>query len=295
MSKRIVSNVILLLSLFGYSLVHRFYLVEIAPTIANFLATSFLILLTSLTIFLLGIKKDRKNPLKKKINVTVLVFLILYFIISYLIGLETGYAKNIDSLNLFSILNNIFIPTLIIICIELFRYIIINANKDRKFILILSTILIILFELCLTNDLLIFMNLESLVKALTLSIIPIISKNIVMSYLTYETGLKPILLYRLIMELYIFIVPIVPTLGNYLTSIIGVTLPVCIFIKSSQIIDKYYGREIEEKKKKTGVIDVIVVGMLGGIFFVACKTLPNRAPTPQSYSNSIISVFNIGE
>ena len=295
MSKRIISNIILLLSLFSYSLVHRLYLVQNIPSMANFIATSFLILLTSLTILLLGFKKDKINPLKKKVNITVIIFLVLYFAISYLIGLEGGYVANSNSLNLISILGNIFIPTIIIICTEIFRYIVINANKDRKFILSLSTILIIFFELCFTNDLKIFMNKETLVMALTLNIIPIISKNLALSYLTYETGLKPTLFYRLIMELSIFVVPMVPVLGNYLTSIIGVTLPVCIFIKASQIVDKYYGREEIEKKKKTGFIDVIIVGMLAIVFFVACKTLPSRVPTPGNFSNSIISVFNIGE
>ena len=295
MSKRVLSNIVLLLSLFGYSLAHRLYIVQNAPSIANFLATSFLILLTSLTIFLLGIKKDKITPLKKKINITVLIFLIIYFVISYLIGLEMGYVKNTNSLNLLSILNNIFVPTTIITCTEIFRYIIINANKDRKFILSLSTILIILFELCLTNELSIFMSSKTFIEALTLSIIPIISKNIVLSYLTYETGIKPTIFYRLVMELFIFVVPATPKLGNYLTSIIGVTLPVCIFVKASQIIDKHYGRNDNEKKKKTGFVDVVVVGMLAVVFFVACKTLPSKAPAPANLSNSIISVFNIGE
>lgn len=293
MTKRIISNLVLLLLLFAYSLIHSLFIVQEVPEIANFIAASAMIIITSLAIFLLGIRRN-KNNLEKKINFTVVIFLIFYFVVSYLIGLETGYLKNSHNLNILSVLDNMVVPATIIICTELFRYIIINSNNDRKFVLTLSTILIIFFELCLNIDLSVFINTSELLKVTTISIIPIISKNIVMSYLTYEIGIKPTLIYRLIMELYIFVVPVIPELGNYLTSIVGVTLPVCIYTKASQIINKYYNKEdINEKKKKTGFIDILVVVLLAIAFMVICRMLPYSALAETS--NSIISIFNIGE
>ena len=70
------------------------------------------------------------------------------------------------------------------------------------------------------------------------TIIPVIIKNIFLSYLCYHVGYKIPIVYRCIMDLYIFIVPILPDLGSYINSMFMISLPFVIYISCFAMIDE---------------------------------------------------------
>ena len=55
--------------------------------------------------------------------------------------------------------------------------------------------------------------------------------------MTYHVGYKIPIVYRLVMDTYIFIVPIIPNLGDYVNSMILISLPILIYISSFTMID----------------------------------------------------------
>ena len=69
-------------------------------------------------------------------------------------------------------------------------------------------------------------------------ILPVIIKNIVLSYLSYHIGYKVPIIYRIVMDLSIYVVPIIPDLGDYLNSLILISLPIVIYISSFSYIDE---------------------------------------------------------
>jgi signal peptidase I len=216
------------------------------------LSTSFLIIVTFISILLLGFRRDKNSILKNSILRVVLYTIIAFFCITYLLGLKTGFLRNAYSLKLTSIVDNMFAPLLIILSMEMIRYIFISANKDdSKIYTYIITVVLIAFEICIYSKGNPFKgDLIVLFKSFTTTYIPIIIKNICLSYLTTEAGYKPSIVYRLILELSTYLMPIVPNLGDYFESIKGIVIPLMIYIFTSRTIDEYYKKEASNPEKK---------------------------------------------
>ena len=130
MEKRKIINTSIILILFLYTLFNRFFLLKNYLKYAEFISAAFMILITSLSIYLYGFKKSRNTKLEKEVVSISRIVIIIYFVIIYGIGVFAGFLKNAYSLKFFGILNNIFSPIIIAICIELLRYIFLEANKN---------------------------------------------------------------------------------------------------------------------------------------------------------------------
>ena len=206
----------------------------------NSLTAAFIIIILALSISLLGFKRNVNTNLKKSILSVTIVFVLAYFAITYGIGFAIGYNKNAYSMELSSLIGNIISPIITIICIELIRYIYIENNKFSKQSIGFIIFSIIIFEICINTRLKDFDNIEFLFVSATTIILPIISKNLVLSYLTYNVGYRPALLYRLIMDISVFVLPVVPAFGDYLNSVVGILSPTLLYIYVSRIIEEYY-------------------------------------------------------
>ena len=87
-----------------------------------------------------------------------------------------------------------------------------------------------------------------------------ISKNIFLTILCYKSDYANTIIYRLIMELYVFVVPIIPAFGEYINSILSISLPIIL----SFVVLVGLKRKVKEKpkNKKKGIISVIIMFLL---------------------------------
>lgn len=187
-----------------------------------FLFVSFVALYS---VFRLDIRNDFKYRQTLK---TVMICLLFYFILIYIGGLFTGFAKTIYSFGFTNLIYNI-IPTLIyIVLMEFIRSIYINRSNNNKIIIVLSCIVFIIYDsfskfylynLSVSDDLYEYIGLVILVS---------IARNIFLSILCSKSNVINCIIYRIITELYIFIVPIVPNFGPYINSVLEITLPLII-------------------------------------------------------------------
>lgn len=187
-----------------------------------FLFVSFVALYS---VFRLDIRNDFKYRQTLK---TVMICLLFYFILIYVGGLFTGFAKTIYSFGFTNLIYNI-IPTLIyIVLMEFIRSIYINRSNNNKIIIVLSCIVFIIYDsfskfylynLSVSDDLYEYIGLVILVS---------IARNIFLSILCSKSNVVNCIIYRIITELYIFVVPIVPNFGPYINSVLEITLPLII-------------------------------------------------------------------
>lgn len=273
MSKRTINNLILLVIVTVYIIIYKIIIFPKFLRYSDTITACTMMVILFLSIILLGFRKNKKSPLKKCLTIVTVTQVLLFFALSYGLGLITSFLKNSYLLTFSGIINNIFAPTILIICTEIFRYNIISANKDKKSIIILTTLLLMTLEIVISIKGSDFYSTIQAFRTITSVILPIISKNLLMSYLVYYGGYKPTLIYRIIMDLYIYIMPIVPNLGNYLESMVGICLPIIIFIMTSRTIDEYTN-EVEYDFSKsifklsdfpTLIILSVLVGLVSGI------------------------------
>ena len=238
MSKRVLKNIILCFILLFYIFLYKLFIFNNYMKYSSLISASFFMILLLLAYFFLGFRKDKSTFDSKNITRSVLFYLFFTFLATYGLGFIVGFLKNAYSRELFVLLDNIFAPFLIIIFVELFRYIVLWANKDKKIFLIFYTILIIIFELVLSVRSFSLGSLEEYFSLTATIILPVIIKNIVLSYLSYHIGYKVPIIYRIVMDLSIYVVPIIPDLGDYLNSLILISLPIVIYISSFSYIDE---------------------------------------------------------
>lgn len=187
-----------------------------------FLLISFIALYS---VFKIDLKNDYKYKQILKIVITCLLF---YFVFIYVAGLFTGFAKTIYTFNFNNFIYNI-IPTIIyIILMECIRTIYINKSNNNKIIIILSCIIFILYDSFSKYYLYDFKVSDELYEYIGLIVLTSIARNIFLTILCSKSNVINCVIYRIITEIYIFLVPIVPNFGPYINSVLEIALPLII-------------------------------------------------------------------
>lgn len=236
-----------------------------------------------------------KNKIKYDTKQIILIFTIMYFILTYLSGIFLGFNRNPISLNITNIIKNIFIYGLIITFEEFLRYNIVKNVKKSKFLLFITVTIYTILSLLLNLNSLDFSNKIELFKFISCNLIPTISTNILLTYIVYKCNYFETSIYRYIMELYIYILPIIPNVGIYIEAVIGLVFPFFILFK---LINVYKEEDIYERKhtriyKSSKLITIIIIGIT--ISFAALVTGVFKCQVIAIVSNSMKPCFQRGD
>lgn len=261
--------------------------------IYNFLNTNnmILLLITILIIFklLLGYEKDN-HRYTKTIILDLIVILLIYFIIYYLIGVLTKFAKPSYFMQI-----KIIIPIILIILLkEFLRYQMLIKSNNNKLLLILSNIVFILFDI--TNSIYIINSRIDLIVLITTIIIPSISNNIFLSYLSLNTGYKPNMLYLLILTIYPYVVLLIPNPSIYIITIINFIFPIILtyryylFFNKKNSIVSYKKNSNSAYPIITSIIVIILIYFVSGYFNHQAIVIVSDSMNPVFYKGDIVII-----
>ncbi len=235
---RTAKNVTLMGIFILYIVLYKVLIFPNCMKYAEIINASVLLGYVSLAIYWLGIRKYKSTNMSKNIFRITIFYIGLAFVIMYGLGFIVGFLKNAYSRTFIAILDNILAPIIVIILTEVFRYVVLNANQDKKIYAFFYTSILIVFELAVSVRTFYFNDFSLLFGQFATVILPVIIKNAVLTYVCYYAGYRVPLLYRLIVDLYVFLVPIVPDIGDYLHSMIFIALPSLIYIASFALVDE---------------------------------------------------------
>ena len=292
------NNIIIIGLILVYVLAYALFIFKDFIKYIKIINCVFISLVAVASYFMYGFQQCSINKIRKKIIIEVAVAVLLYFIIIYTLGIFTGYLKNIYSLRFISIIKNGLPPLISVIAIELFRYIFVSSNRDSKKTIVLATIVITLFDMAM-NYYKIDHTLVALFIYFTVKALPIIFKNIVLSYLTYQVGYHSCLIYVIPLCIYKYTVPAFPNLGNYLTCVINITLPSLIYIYSARMIsDNLNGKENYLRIIKVILFDIplilfftISIGLISGYFRYHLIGVDTSAISPKINRGDAVMIF----
>ena len=225
------------------------------------------LLFVGLAIYLtIGIDLNR-SPRSGPILKNLLIYLMVYFIIIYLAGLFVGFNTTIYTLNLTNLVKNILPAVATIVVCEMIRYQCIKASNNNKLVIVLSFLIVFAVDLCIGFYNYNFGLKNQIYEYIGLVALASLTRNILMSILCMKTDYVNPIVYRLIMELYIFIIPIVPGFGPYLNSILLIILPIVL---SFMVINSAKKQKIKKpsQKKRADVIFVIVLAILVSLVLI---------------------------
>ena len=263
---------------------------------------AFIFIVLIISYLLLGMEKE-KSRYNKDIILSLLIYIAIYYITTYLFGLFIGFNKNVYSSNIILILKNI-VPIIILIPLsELLRYIINSKIKDNYILLGLSIFVFTLIDTTITIQASSFKNFYDTLKVIGLFILPSLSKNYLLTYLTIKVSYKPNLVYRYLMELPRYILPIVTSFGVYIESVIYISFPIIVFIiiyndfkkreKKNIILSSKFKKNTKFIYYIVTIILITVVSLTSGYFKYQAIVISTGSMTPNINKGDMVVIEKV--
>ncbi len=220
--------IVLLLNSFILNILGNYYYMDI-----------FLLILLILFKFIFGIEKDG-HRYKKDIIINMTIILFIAFILYYIMGIFIGFYKPTNYLNIYGITTFIIPFVVMIILKEYLRYQMLNKTDKSKILTVSVCVLFILIDLLVSIRNNSFDSNYNIFMFIALVLLPVISRNICCTFIAKKVGYKPNIFWRLIVELYVVFLPIVPDSGLYINSLIEFLFP---FVLLYNVYSFYKKRE----------------------------------------------------
>ena len=173
-----------------------------------------------------------------------LIIILLFIVLSSLSGLYFGFSRSPFSFNY----NRIIFNVIVIFFCEFVRYIFSYSNKFLFIFFSLFLLLYDMYSLCKNTD---FFSYQFFVQFSTL-IIPYILVHLLCIYFCHYGCFIPGFIFRLFYSIYPLILPVYPNYGNYIYSVVNISLPFLLFYFSNRYI-KYYYRSKKTYSFKTRI------------------------------------------
>lgn len=180
----------------------------------------------------------------------------------YLFGLGTGYSINYSVIYKNYVKKSIWLNIFAtVIVTELIRYVLsqINTRGQKKYWLIQAVMLIafVLIDISIATKTYDLTNFNQLYEFFALLFVQSIAKNLLLNYVSKRYGYEPCLLYRLIMDLYIYFIPVTPKINIFIESVILLVFPYVVFMLLNSINAKKVLEPARKEKKHDGIITFI--------------------------------------
>lgn len=217
-----------------------------------------LLILTFIFILILGIEKDKKRYTTDVIFETVralVIFLILY----YLSGIVITFARTNNYLTLYGI-STILIPLVLTICFkEFLRNLIVTKCGNNKFLIAFTFFLFVMIDVTTSVSLLHLNSNYTIFLFIACTLLPAITTNILLMHLVKQAGYKASISYLLVLNLFQYIIPIVPNPTRYLKAMIDLLLPIVILLRIRKILYNPHSKKItSDIVKKNNYIGLII-------------------------------------
>ena len=267
--------------------------ISVFITVSNFNVIVFSILLLIPLIcsyFLLG-KLKRKETRTVDILLIIISYVLLYYLVTYYLGYYSGFVKTSYSQNIISIITNVGSSLCFIFIIEYIRSIVTRTcYYNNKIYLVLLVLLLSFVELVTYSTLNNINNKRDIILVFT-NFLPILSKNILLTYVVYYTSVANTITYRVLMEVPIYFLPIFPNFGSYLKVVILFLFPLLVLLS---IRNRLYRRVNNKKPSKISILITSILLIVFTILVILTSGL-FRYQALVVASDSMVPAINKGD
>ena len=215
-------------------------------------------LIIALAVALMGFPKDH-HYLRGSAIRTIITILLATGIVIYTAGIFLGFNRGLGINGLKSLFSGLVPVILMAAAIEVLRFILFDkVGKHRKSVVVFTTLSIIL-QVLLALNISTLIDVESVFIFLCVSVFPIIADELLCTYLTINIGLSPSLVYKIAVKSYLYILPIVPNLGNYIFAVVSILTPYLIYrmVDKSDTFDSRAKKRL--RKARIGILTAPIV------------------------------------
>lgn len=283
-------------------LIFIFFIINsfVSSILKNYSTIIFLIILLVLFKLIFGFEKDRHRYTKDLIF-DIIIFLLIYFLCYYLFGIIIGFAKTGNYYSLYG-LKNFIIPTVLIILLkEYLRYMVVVKSDNNKILLVITCVLFSFLDVTTALSQVNFNNYYNVFVFVALSLLPAISNNILCTYIALKSGYKPNILYLLVMNLYGYLLPIVPNPNEYIKSIIELIIPILLLWRITVFFNKEKDEIIRRDYKKKNefllilptLVIIVIVYFICGYFKYYALAIATGSMEPNIKKGDVVIVEKV--
>lgn len=268
-------------------------LIKVIPSKYNiYLVITFLLLMVVPLRLFFG-KQKNKSYYAGYTNRTIITVLMIMGMIIYALGLILNFGKGYGY-NSQALISALSVTSLVLV-MEYFRMLVIKNSYSNVKTIIIFTVLLSALEIfanigigTLNSSYRIFIYISKV-------IIPILAENFLCTYLVYKVDIVPSLIFKLTISLYMYLLPIVPNLGDYLLSFVKILTPFIIFyiINRALVEEEKSKRIITNNTLKVFSIPIIVllvmlVILVSGVFKNKLVAIASNSMAPTYYRGDAI-------
>lgn len=247
-----------------YLLLMQFFIIILFKSFKYLNYIQMIIWLLPLALMFIKNGFPRDNNYFKKLGVRyAIIYCFIYIIGLYCLGFLTGFSHSVYSHTIINLFNNVFPVLIITISMEMIRYIICKKSNNNTKSLVFITIIYILYDLLLTINYYDLSSSKQIFLFLCLEFCSITARHILFTYITYNISLIPTLILAITLKIFWFIVPVIPSLGDYINSVLGILMPYLLYLKMRKMIKSNDYQKI--KKSKKGVCFIIIFMIIATI------------------------------
>lgn len=240
--------------------------------------------------------KDSGLRVRSGVNKTqsLLIVLIIYIILYFLSGLIFGFERTPYSKDILSVLLNLWSFGSIIILQEYIRLQLVKNENKKMYNLVLTTLVFFVLNLNYSNFLDNFTDFKTIFIYASSVLLPAIAESAVLTYLIYTSGVKSSIIYRLFVTIPPFLIPIVPSFDWFVTAVVGVVLPLGVYIYINYVNVVKNERLSRGERKRYSPVVYIPVFALIAVFAAFVIGLFKYQPVAV-LSGSMSPTFNRGD
>ncbi len=244
--------------------------------------------------FMLGKDSNLRIKGQQDKQQSLLITLIIYIILYFLLGLLFGFERTPYSKDILSVFRNLWSFASIIFFQEYIRYILVKNEHKSKFNFILIILLFMIINLNFSTITEHFTDLKEIFIYTSTTLIPALLESALMTYLVYIGGPRFSIVYRLFIIIPPFVVPIIPSFDWFVTAVVGVVLPLAVYIYLNYVhVNKSERLSKRDIKKYNPVVYIpvfILIAMMAGFVMGLFKYQPIAV-----MSGSMSPTFNRGD
>lgn len=216
-------------------------------------------------------KRNIDSIYKNQVLIIMIVAAVVYLVAFYLLGLYFGYYKATVTFSLWSIINYIIPISILIVSSEIMRSVL--AVQKPKFSEKLTFVIMGLIDLVLYINIYNVTSVEKLTEIIGYILFASISCNLLYNYISKRFGAMPIIIYRLITILYIYIIPIIPNMYIFFKSFLRMLYPYFIYILLEAVYAKSNISVTATLNRKKNILtgSFLFAMMVLIIMLVSCK------------------------
>lgn len=259
----------------------------------------FYIAIAILLRILLG-KQINSSKITKKSKEYAAIGALAYIIISLLLGLIVTFGKNPYSKTLLGILTNIWIFGSVVVAKEYIRYKLINNvyEKDKIKMAVLISIVYVIVDMNINRFITENISVVFVVKQIFQNILPLIVKNVLFSYIAIYADFRASIIYQLIIDLYLWLCPVLPNLNWMMSSILEISVPIVLFMYLQYLKTKnsiYKSKEDLLRSDPRNAIPVVVVVVLAmwfalGLFPIKPVSIASGSMLPEIHVGDVVLI-----